>query len=132
MNINKIIEIARGIAIERFENDSTSFNHICIITTNKSIIAIGRNNKTMHPAILKYQYRNGIHAEIDACLKVDRSIVYNGNKLYLYSLRFVKTNYKLAMAKPCEICQQYLNELILNGWNLNIYYSTNNQKITKL
>lgn len=132
MNIQKIINIARGIAIERFELNDTTFNHVAIITTNKSIISIGRNNFKMHPSVLKYDYRTGIHAEMDACLRVDRSIIYNNNKLFLYSLRFIKTNYQLAMAKPCITCQQYLKDLINASWNMNIYYSTNTQKIVKL
>lgn len=132
MNINKLINIARGIAIERFELNDTTFNHVAIITTSKSIVAIGRNNIKMHPAVLKYDYRTGIHAEMDACIKVDRSIIYNNNHLYLYSFRFVKTNYKLAMAKPCNICQQYINDLINAGWNMDVFYSTNTQRIVQL
>lgn len=132
MNIKKIINIARGIAIERFENNSTTFNHVAIITTNKSIVAIGKNNTKMHPAVLKYDYRTGIHAEMDACLKVNRSIIYNNNQLHLYSFRFIKTNYKLAMAKPCSTCQQYLKDLINNGWKLTVYYSNNNNNILQL
>jgi len=82
---------------------------------------IGNNNYKSHPSMIK-KFRNGsenscCHAEVAAIAKVPRQ---SRHKVELYVVRFTRDG-NVSMAKPCNLCQNFLKE---NKINLhNVYYS---------
>jgi len=110
-------------------NRGYNFNHVAIVTTSKgSVLSVGKNIGSTHPIMIPYPKGMTVHAEIDAIVKVDKSIFYNGTKIIVYSLRFNRKG-KLRNAKPCKFCQRILERY--NNIGI-IYYSDSDGKIQTL
>jgi len=82
---------------------------------------IGTNRRKTHPEALRV-FPNGndsswLHAEIDVVMKVPRD---SRASVKLFVVRFLK-NGDITMAKPCPMCQDYLNK---QGVNLNNVWYT--------
>jgi deoxycytidylate deaminase len=79
-----------------------------VLVKGRKPVSIGRNKplKT-HPLLRKYDSFKTMHAEIDACIGIDRHLIM-GSILYVYR---EGADGNLAMSKPCEMCQKILKEL---------------------
>ena len=96
--------------------------HFSFLLRRRNIVGFGYNKSfTTHPIAKQYGYRfAAIHAELDCILS------FNGpprelKNYTLVNLRFL-ANGKLAMAKPCQICQSLLNNFGIT----DIVYSNQN------
>lgn len=79
-------------------------------------VNVGQNKpyKT-HPLTKKYDEFKTTHAEIDACIGIDRHLIV-GSELYVYRETF---DGNLANSKPCDMCMAFLKEFGLK----KIYYT---------
>jgi len=77
------------------------------VIINKKVCSQGRNRSKTHPIMHKYHRPNrllGIHAEIDACLKLPAQHLI-GADLYVC---MIMMNGEHALAKPCEVCLEIM------------------------
>lgn len=96
--------------------------HVCAIAKVGRTKWFGYNNAKSHPRARR-KFRDGemgccpIHAEMDALMKVPRA---SRERAKLFVFRFLKDG-TLSMAKPCEMCQSFLEA---EGVKLsNIYFT---------
>lgn len=93
---------------------------VAIAILGRSVF-VGKNGRKTHPAYVR-EHRNGdksacYHAECSAIAKVPRQ---SRHSVRLYVVRFLR-NGSISMAKPCNLCQDYLKQ---NGIEVkNIFYS---------
>lgn len=120
MNIkNKIISENKWFDLARLESLKTNFRSRvgAVLVRKGRAVAVGRNkpHKT-HPILRKYDPYKTLHAEIDACIGTNRDLII-GSDIYVY--RELKDG-TLAMARPCEMCRQVLEDLGIK----RVFYTT--------
>jgi deoxycytidylate deaminase len=86
-----------------------------VAVKNKSIVGVGCNKRKTHPIISVDNHRK-IHAELSACIGVDRREL-NGAVMYVY--RENKMG-EIANCKPCQYCQAILKEVGIK----KVYYTS--------
>ena len=86
---------------------------------NKNIlISKGINSsKKTHPLIKRKGFKKTVHAEINALIRVCNKDLIKGSTMIVYRQN---NNGKMAMARPCEMCLNFLKESGVK----NIIYST--------
>lgn len=90
------------------------------VIVNRKIRSSGRNRVKTHPIMHRYHRPDrliGIHAEIDACLKLPREQLVGAD---LYVCRILK-NREFSLAKPCPVCLEILRRFDLR----KVYYTIN-------
>ena len=102
-------------------NEATKVDHHirvgAVLATKRCPVAVGKNSplKT-HPLVSSYNPLKTVHAEFDAIIGIDRSLVQGGT-MYVYREKF---SGELGMAKPCPMCEAFLKHMGLK----RVYYTT--------
>lgn len=102
---DKIVDVARNL----FDLPIGRFKHFSFICNRNKIVSVGWNKafKT-HPLAKRFGHRfNCIHSELDAITSFNHP-VSSLHKYKFYNVR-LRTNGKLAVAKPCLHCQYMLS-----------------------
>ena len=93
------------------------------VIVNRKIRSRGRNRLKTHPIMHKFHQPNrmlGIHAEIDACLKLPQEQLIGAD---LYVCRILN-NRRFSLAKPCSVCLE-----IMRRFNLRkVYYTISDEE----
>lgn len=122
---NKLLEIGY-FRLARIESLKVNFRArigAALVKKNK-VVSIGRNKpQKTHPMMCKFNKFKRLHAEIDACIGIDRNFVTDS---VMYTYRELKDG-TLANSKPCETCQFLLKELGVK----KVYY-TNTQGYSEI
>ena len=88
----------------------------------KNLISLGWNKRKTHPAC---PTENSQHAEFNVCIGLDESVFEKRTTLFV--ARLTKAG-KVAMAKPCKDCQDFLKVLGIK----DIYYTNTKGILEKL
>ena len=116
MNLNHF-----KLANTQAKKSVSKFRLGAVLVKKNRIISTGYNDmRKTHTLMQKFNtdksYTPGLHAEVDACIGVDRADLEGSD---IYVVRILKDGY-LAMAKPCKICQKFLIDVGIR----RVYYST--------
>jgi len=116
MNIRHF-ELAAKTALR----SDSKFRLGAVLAKRNRAISWGWNDmRRTHPIMREYNYDKawvpGVHAEIDACLGVDRDDLNNAD---VYVVRIRKDG-SYGLAKPCLICTRILKSMGIS----RAYYST--------
>lgn len=115
MDYNRFIPLAWEV-VKNIVDTKYTFRHVSIVLSNKSIVAVGTNEKKTHPLNVKYGYKwELIHSELSAYSKIR----YRQGNFVLLNFRFNKTGI-LRGSKPCKYCLPWCIEVFDEIW-----YSTN-------
>lgn len=88
-----------------------------VLCRNSKPVSVGRNRPAKYSArFLTYSINKSIHAEVDACMGIDRGHTI-GATMYVYR---ESRNGKLARSKPCIACQGFLRDLGVH----TVFYTT--------
>ena len=113
MNVYKFMMIAREQSLNSTYPQKVG---ACIIKGNR-IISKGFNQMRYCSTGIRYTpWENSIHAERDACRKVEKTKL-KGSTIFVYR---ELANGKTALAKPCTGCM----ELLIDVGIKKVYYST--------
>jgi len=97
----------------------------CILVHGSTVVSKGHNKSTKTHKIAYYNNTQHecatIHAEIDALIGVSKE---DAKKCDLYVVRVRRKDHKLAMAKPCKMCQKIINKMGIK----RVIYSINDNK----
>jgi len=112
------------LAIRMAEKSPSKFRLGAVLAYRNQVLSTGHNDMAKtHPLQQKYakniSFALGLHAEVDACLGVPKTDLYGAD---LYVARILK-NGKIAMAKPCRICQRFILDVGIR----RVYYSFSNE-----
>lgn len=116
--VESYVRIAKEIAMA--PSCKKKSNHVSIVISGKSIIAIGQNGHKTHTLAREKNYAGLIvHSELDAFSKIR----YKNGAFTLLNFRFNKKG-ELANSKPCKFCMPWCVEFFEEIW-----YSTDNGMI---
>lgn len=88
-----------------------------VLCRNAKPVSVGRNRPTKTSArFTRYGVFRTIHAEVDACMGIDRGHTI-GATMYVYR---ESRNGTLAKSRPCSSCQGYLRDLGVR----EVFYTT--------
>lgn len=96
-----------------------------VLFGSRGVVNAKHNSYKTHPMLTKYTNFPFLHAET-ACILGEGLDHCHG--LDLIVVRLFNGSNSLALAKPCNVCQEVIKEAGLR----NVYYSNNNGKIEKL
>lgn len=115
--MNKFLKMAFQNAMDHDYKD-LDFNLCAIIVRGGSVMSVGFNKRGKNSFVEHYtdlakakgDWRVSTHAEMDAVLQVRSKIDLSGAKIFVVRkhLDFSKCDSKLAMSRPCVICEQVL------------------------
>lgn len=116
MNTNRIIEISRAIYPKT--EDSPRARHLCFAFKKSKLLAVGLNQTKSNPRNLRFNHIDrdgnhfghlaGIHAELDAVIKLGYQESYN--KITLVNVRLNMQN-EVCLSKPCAACSQLISQI---------------------
>lgn len=112
------------LALEEAEASTYKVRIGAVIFKGSRILASGHNgirSSRIHP--LHKHYKNALHAEQDAILKIKDWSTLKGCSILV--IKVSKTKGNLSMARPCEMCQQLLNHVGIK----TMYFSNNKGEI---
>ena len=120
-SVNNLIPIAREIANAADYNKQ--FRHVSIITSGKSIVAIGENGHKTHTLAQELDYKYYVvHSELDAFSKIR----YRNGNFVLINFRFNRAG-ELCNSRPCRYCMPWCVEFFDS-----IFYSNKIGEMVKL
>jgi len=115
--INRAIKEAKLSDVWRGKVGAVLFTNDCNIVLSSHNVTIDGNEKYT------------IHAEENIIFKAMKQKLFDrlpNEKIYLLVLRWRKKDDTIAMSKPCERCQYWINK-----YKLKVYYSDDNGNIVK-
>lgn len=97
------------LAVNIAKKSVSRFRLGAVLARKGRVISTGFNDmRRTHPKMQKFNpdksWTPGLHAEVDACLGVERNELQGAD---LFVARILK-NGSVAIAKPCEICVKFL------------------------
>jgi hypothetical protein len=106
INLNDI----RNTLFQISKKDFPAGKMVAAVAVRGKTTWFGANSRRSHPRMVR-KFRNGeegscCHAEVNALLQVPRQCRPN---IELYVIRFLR-NGAITMAKPCDYCQDFLEE----------------------
>jgi deoxycytidylate deaminase len=107
--MNKFLRIAVDNAKSHDYGPYLEFKLCAVLVSGGKVLSVGFNSQQFHKLTEIYRknaYCSAMHAEIDAVVKARKKIRLEGSKIYV--ARILHGNNKMAMAKPCEMCQHVL------------------------
>lgn len=108
-----MLRLAANVAKPTIENDSRNFWVGCIGIRSDGVLVSAKNGSVMCSISSEYQVIGESHAE-------SRTLRKAGKNCILYVSRITKDG-KLAMARPCQVCQPRIR-----AYNVQkVYYSIN-------
>jgi len=114
----------------RLKSDHHQHKLSAVVMIRSIPIAFGFNQNKTHPIVRQYDKNKTLHAEVDAVLKARKRLRYPMNfnmsdcTVVVYR---EDRNGKMAMAKPCKICQQIMKDHQIE----DVVYSTANGWVEK-
>lgn len=117
------------LATNMAKKSVSKFRLGAVLARKNRVISTGFNamHKT-HTIMQKYNvdksWAPGLHAEVHACIGVPAADLFGSD---LYVARILK-NGEVAMAKPCVICQKFLNDVGIR----RVYYTNQQGKVEML
>jgi hypothetical protein len=101
--ISERLEEYKTFAFPKALEISRSQKHVSLILDKKgNMLSFGQNAARTHPLAAQYGYRfNEVHSELDAYLKIPRSL--RTSDLILVNYRFNRFG-NLRMSRPCSKC----------------------------
>lgn len=122
--IEKAIRLARLICPTNRDQKSS---HAAFLVRSNVIEKIGFNKPKTHPINKKHPYNVGecgIHAELDACLKIDKEDLRDYSMIVIR----VDKNNKLNQSRPCRGCQSVISQFGIS----EVYYSDKMGDVVKM
>jgi deoxycytidylate deaminase len=97
------------LAVNMAKKSISRFRLGAVLARKSRVISTGFNDmRRTHPKMQRFNpdksWCPGLHAEVDACLGVDRKELQGAE---IYVARILKSG-AIALARPCEICQRFL------------------------
>jgi len=109
------------LALEEAKNSNYYQRVGAVIFKGKRIVSSAHNAVRSNSVKSKFkQFHESLHAEASAIIKARKNL-----KGYSIIVVRLSKNNELALAKPCEFCQEYIEYVGIT----NIFYTTNEGKI---
>lgn len=89
-----------------------------VLVKSGRVLSIGNNERKIGPEVTRMGYAYSLHAEISACLGLEREDLHGAT---LYNWRETRRGEK-TISKPCKLCQKILGGLGIR----QVYYTTGN------
>lgn len=125
---NRVIKLSHSLAKKLRESQDGNL-HFTFIFEKRRLLSSGVNDLKTHPLASSIGYRySRTHSELSAIRKL--GVDYNFRSCVLINTRVMRGSDTLGMAKPCNICYQWMRSLPYQFGA--IYYTDRNGNFERL